>query len=484
MPPLYFLVLAVDFRIFGPGLVPMRALSLVAGIGVLLLTYAVCRKAGAGRTASAMGVSILALDRVFLRGSLIGRMDMLALVLILATLLLALRLTRDPAGPIRTKSGRGPRPGMRAAAFLTGALGTSAFLVHPFGWVAPASLALALLLAPGRSGLRGLGWVSLGMGVAGAIWGLYILGDPAAFAAQFGSQLARKAGTEAAFLERLRLNAGQYGRAEAVAIALWLLGLVGLADAAWRDRRILALPLAQVLILGTALSSMETWYALYAIPLTMVGWTHLVSRRRRWGPLRAALVLASAALALTFTEMGVASLLRTHRRLSAERRDGTDYRAWSARVGDLLPPGSTVLLATIPDPYLGLSHRRDLRFREFPPFPVAREAYRALLDSADIVVLGRTSIAPEVEEHARARGRWIGDAGDPRGRGYLARVYDVRASGRVRGVTPGEPCPGALSPEALSPGALSPEALSPGALGSRALSPGASTPRPRTPSDR
>jgi 4-amino-4-deoxy-L-arabinose transferase-like glycosyltransferase len=441
MPPLYFLALAVDFRVFGIGIVPMRALSLVAGVGVLLLTYAVCRRSGLGRGVSAFGVSILALDRVFFRGSLVGRMDMPALALILITVLLALRLagrpeigrwdsTADGGADERAGTRAGERAGARGRApafgILAGAAGACAFLLHPFGWVAPASLVLALAWVPGRRRFRRLAWVILGLAVVGGGWAIYILADWNAFLVQFGSQVARKAGTEASIPERAWFHAWQYGRAAPFACALWILGLIGLAESAWRERRWIVLPVAQLLIFVTALLSREMWYTLYAAPLTVAGALHLLSRNRRSAVLRTALIVATGALALPFAGINTAFLVRAYQRLEVERRDGTEYGAWAAKVGGMLPPGSTVLLAVIPDPYLGLADRTNVRFREFPPFPIPPAAYQSLLASVDFIVLGRESITPPIEVYAVEYGRRIGEVGNAVGTGYLARVYDMR----------------------------------------------------------
>ena len=91
MPPLYFIYLATIFRLAGPNLVPLRVASFVPALAIMALTYLLGLRVGLGRYASLLPVALLALDAVFLRGALVGRMDMFALSLMMLALWSAAR---------------------------------------------------------------------------------------------------------------------------------------------------------------------------------------------------------------------------------------------------------------------------------------------------------------------------------------------------------------------------------------------------------
>ena len=113
MPPLYFLYVGGVFRLAGQSLVVLRLASEAAAFAVLFVTYLLSLRTGVGRWMSLIPVCLMALDTVFLRGALVGRMDMLALSLILLSLWFATR----PLSP--------------GNSFVTGIVSALAILAHP-----------------------------------------------------------------------------------------------------------------------------------------------------------------------------------------------------------------------------------------------------------------------------------------------------------------------------------------------------------------
>ncbi|MBK8203641.1 MAG: glycosyltransferase family 39 protein [Bdellovibrionales bacterium] len=92
---------------------------------------------------SLVGMSLLILfDPVVLRGSLVGRMDTLGILLILGSLLTLHMAERDSKGKRTYKL------------ILTGVLGSLAFLTHPMAWTAPATLGIYSLWAIYKKSLR------------------------------------------------------------------------------------------------------------------------------------------------------------------------------------------------------------------------------------------------------------------------------------------------------------------------------------------
>jgi dolichyl-phosphate-mannose--protein O-mannosyl transferase len=139
---LYPVLMAFAFTLGGARLEIMRAVSLVVASGVLFTLFAIARRLGLGRLAL-LAPSLLALDGVFLRGSLVGRMDMLALGLVLLTLWLLTPAGND--GP--PAEAGGSRAMARSRSFWAGLVAGLAMETHPIGMTA-AVLLVGAVTAP------------------------------------------------------------------------------------------------------------------------------------------------------------------------------------------------------------------------------------------------------------------------------------------------------------------------------------------------
>jgi 4-amino-4-deoxy-L-arabinose transferase-like glycosyltransferase len=177
--PLHFLAQAGWYKLFGTGLFPLRALSVLWGAVALAAWYMTLR-ALLGNPAVALGAAgLLACDFFFLDRAADGRMDMMSAALAAWALAAYLNL--------RTR-----RLGYAVAA--SHALAAAAFFTHPNGGIM-AFLGLAFFTVYfDRRAVR-LHHVALAAApyLAGAAgWGLYVLEDPAAFRAQFFSAAANR----------------------------------------------------------------------------------------------------------------------------------------------------------------------------------------------------------------------------------------------------------------------------------------------------
>ncbi len=422
MPPLYFVVLAPWFAVFGVGLGAMRAFSLVAGAAALVLTWRLARRAGLPEHAANIAVALLAVDGVFLRAARVGRMDVLALALALAAVerLLA------------------ARTGAPRAAFAAGLLAALATTTHPLAGAALAVVGADLSLRRDVPSLRA---AAKGAAAPLGLWGLYIFRDPSSFVAQFGAQLARKASRHpwsfASMRSSLTMNLDQYRDASnpsvvdphAAAVALWCVGTVGLVWGALRSpslRPVLALHAA----LGLAvLTSMEMWYPVYVLPTVALGAAALLADVTVRGARRTVVAVVVLGVGATF---GVRSLTRQQALLERWSELGTDgdYDAFCTRVGALIPRGATVFVSVLPDVTLGLLGRDDLRLRTFVPegLPVAPAAVRAGLDDATVIVTGPWAPGTVADVVGPQRGRLLGLVGNSP-EGYQARVWAMPARG-------------------------------------------------------
>lgn len=437
MPPVYFLVLAGVFSVVPPGLSVVRLVSAFVGALVLLMTFLLGRRAGLGRWLSLLPVGLLALDPVFLRASLVGRMDILAVFFIMSALYLALA----PAKEGRTAD-------LRQNLF-TGVVAALAALTHPIGIVAPVAVVASRAFVPPAKeesipgkGERALPLLLLLVGIAVPflLYLVYILQDPASFAAQWAGQMARKTHvnpyTFGAVRGTLTIYAMLYSLTpaalmpKAIVLLLWLSGLAGLCVLGRACRPAYLLLLCQVVLFAVLCVNQEYWYAVYLAPLTHLGVAAvfgfaLRQEARAWR--LAAAVVAGAGL--LFSLNGLETRAHLSYELGLRGREQTDYTAWTRQISDALPSGARALLAVRPDPYLGLCQRRDLILREYLPsnIPVPSARLTAFLEGMDYIVMDRdpSYIQQEIRDFVSARCERTARIGPEDDRGYVAVIYRV-----------------------------------------------------------
>jgi 4-amino-4-deoxy-L-arabinose transferase-like glycosyltransferase len=419
MPPLYYLALAPVFGSFGVGVMPMRVFSALTAAVVLALTYVIGRRAGWGRTAACIAVAVLAVDAVFLRAARIGRMDMLAIALVLAALHQLLG-----------------RPAPARALIAAGVFAGLAVLTHPLAVIAPIAIVLSLLVFPVAPRRRTLLLFGAGVLTPLLVWGIYILADPAAFVAQFGAQLGRKGARDLFSLTFIKdsiwLIISQYnesgdlslGDPRGAAATVWMLGTVGIFVMAIRHPAARPLAIAHLVAVLMVLYSHELWYPVYALPTLALGAGALVGPALEHLPgrrLAAAVVLA----ALGWFALRNLSYEAGMRATWSSRGAAANYAVFCDRVGALIPPGSRVFVSVFPDVYLCLAGRHDLTFRSFVPehFPVSEETYERVIDESDIIVTGRWNPGGPADVIARRRGELVGEVGARRSYVYHALVY-------------------------------------------------------------
>ena len=453
MPPVYYCYLTCVFSIWGLSIFAVRLASLAAALLVMGLTYSLGLRSGLGPWLSLIPVSLLAVDSVFLRAGLIGRMDLVALAFILLALRLSLGRDCPRAFPINHSGSSTYFP---AAPFLTGLACALASLTHPIGVVAVVGVVAAWTQLGTAQRWPVLVRMLAGFSLPMLVWGVYIIQDPESFIVQFGSQLMRKAGrhpgTLARLMENLVLNFGQWGLAQELMGLLWVCGLGGLYLAARRRSELLVLSATQLVILAAILWSKEIWYPVYLAPLTALGLGLLLAAEEPWGlrktslhawPHRHARPLAkepwhlgnaclpclALSVSMLFARGNVRRLVQINALQNKIYRTGTNYIAFCKDISAVIPPGSRTLISVIPDPYLELAKRPDLALREFVPegFPVDRGQYRRYLAASDYVVAGLPG-APSVEvsEFLQLNGELVATVGQDDGIGYYARIYRVK----------------------------------------------------------
>lgn len=176
MAPMGMVVQAGAFKLFGFGLLVQRGLSVVCGMGAVLLWYVALRHLVADRVA-AFASLLLSLDYVFLIVACRGRSDMISLFFAVAALAAYLHWREQSLGLA-----------LAVANFACALSG----MVHPNGGIAAiASLAvLTFYLDRMRLRWRHLAIVAACYGLLAVGWGAYIAKAPDLFVAQFFGNVA------------------------------------------------------------------------------------------------------------------------------------------------------------------------------------------------------------------------------------------------------------------------------------------------------
>ncbi len=414
-PPVYFVLLTGVFKVFGIGIIQMRAFSTALGVLAVAVLWLLSRQITRSAWIPWVVALLVSLDQVFLRAATIGRMDILTLLFVYTSLLLYLRYLAS---------------GRQITALACGLAAGLALATHPMGLSAGAAIGVHLLWRRRKGqGKKADYLAALGFVAALLPWAIYIAQDASSFWAQFAGQMARKGARNpltASYWHQLRfLTLRQYATAEISAGAFFALAAIGLI----RGRRRLS-PVAlnagfTVLLL---MSAGEAWYVVFLVPSAVLGVSVLLEEGilRRPGRIALVLALVSAGISAWFLYANLGAterLARTYRK--AERQ--TDYLAWCQEISRRMPAGSKVFLASIPDPYLGLSARQDLQFYHFVPsgVPVDLGAYRRRFSDMDYIVFSREQLSNEAALFVHYHAKLVATVGSAKEFGYFVRIYQV-----------------------------------------------------------
>ena len=408
--PLFPLLVASSFKVFGLGVLQAKFVPVLGGLATLLLTFALGREIGGRRTGvvaaaflvvlrlggppGTSGVSLVDFSRII-------RYDAWVPPLVLAACWVFLR-TEDCRR----------RLGAVGAGALIG-LGT---LVHVYAAFAGPVLVFVGVVREGRRFfLRGRCWgLGVGFALGVAPWLLYILGDVDAFLGQMTRHAARFALTEPSFYSANLLS--EYRRYVAWAegfpdgllvprLGFWF-ALFGLPLAwawttrrAWRRRRpgdLLLASAVPIIVLQFALlfTMKRHIYTIVLLPFFVLLLAGLVLRgcrlwsRRGGPPVAAAVTILIGALSVE-AAWGFA-------RTFSVARDATPYASLAERIGSATPPGRVMLSQSY---WLGFSDREALSLNLLWHLSRSGSIAQTLMDlSPRAVVLERYFLDPTTED--------------------------------------------------------------------------------------
>jgi 4-amino-4-deoxy-L-arabinose transferase-like glycosyltransferase len=391
-PPVYFITLAACFKIFGIGLVQARLFSLMCGVAVVILTYLLARR-HADRIPALIASGLLAISYWLVNPARFARMDVLCVALIVATVLTyQVALTR---------------PRLAWFAF-SGILAGLAFVTHPIGVVAVATLSTHLVIQhPSRAWRDPRLYLVVACFTAAALlWVIYILQDLASFRLQMAAQLQRK--------QQLGSYFNQFWTAKTHAITLGAMcGFVIYTIAnTWRDHARNVIPVAFLFAFVAATYGRETGYFQYFFPFGCCAIAAGVSRMSALRSVGYAVVVL--ALVNEGAILGV-YIKRYHHR---------DYGAVERAVAAAIPPGKMVFLGPSDvSPYFALLGRNPMRIM-VPTGTEDPHAHRRVAEACDYVAATPpVAYLPDLAETL--------DSASPivtvdQGIGYRLSIYDAR----------------------------------------------------------
>ena len=171
MPPLYLLLQAAWYQLFGFSLLAMRSISVVGGAVVILAWYSVVLSISRRRTIALLAAAVVAIDLRFILFASLGRPDMLCAALGALGLAAYLHYRKSS---------------LRRAVLIAHGLAAASCLVHPCGLLYLGGLLLFMLYYDRhRIGVRDFVFSGLPYAIGLGAWGIYILQAPTQFLHQF-----------------------------------------------------------------------------------------------------------------------------------------------------------------------------------------------------------------------------------------------------------------------------------------------------------
>ena len=353
MVPLGMVLQAAAFKVFGFGILVQRGLSVVCGLGALLMWYLALRRLIADRVAALASI-LLSMDFVFLSLSSRGRSDIISLFFAMAALAAYMHW--------RERSLTLALAVANTACALSG-------MVHPNGGIAAVVSLLILCLYLDRSRLRWshLAVVAACYGVLGLAWGVYIAKAPNLFVAQFFGNVAGRFDGPMTLTRMIKGEVTRYvsayGLANAHGIKMMrvLLPVSYLASIAFcaiskELRRRTAVLLMMFVVISLTLVFLEGakqgWYLVHLSPLFCAFLAIAMSRLWESGNIMGRMIAGAQALVVV---LGVMSLMYT----ATNRNLEVLYRPTVAFLNAHVEPADTVFARS--EFYFGLNCQTCLR---------------------------------------------------------------------------------------------------------------------------
>lgn len=393
MPPFSFYFDALFFSIFGFSLRTVRTISLLFGIGTVGLVSQICSRFGLTRFQSILIAGLLFFDPLFLRGALVGRMDMMSLFFGVLAIYLYDRSSLELFGQNKIKL---------SLLITSGIFSALAFLTHPFGLIIPTSIVLHLLLIRRKVKFSSL-FLLVNLIVVSP-WLVSIAQHWPAFVEQFGAQLRRKEGGISVSSLNGAINIMIQNYQQCGVRSIWakfsvnimlvfsLMGVLSLL------RKASVWGLFYILALVMYIKGHEMWYTIWVLPPVLISSVFLVIDKNKL-TLFKKFFLIPAIISIFVININLHLIDKYPILIRADLDRQVD------RIADLIRPNSVVFLNSIPDPYFQFKEKRpDLKLRAFLPDRLSYDpaAYKEFILGADYIVADAGGLGLKIESMLKA----------------------------------------------------------------------------------
>ncbi|MCR4326257.1 MAG: glycosyltransferase family 39 protein [Candidatus Roizmanbacteria bacterium] len=356
-PPLYFYLLSWWTRFTAFDIVSIRLLSVLSSCLSLIMVYVFSLRITQQKWFGVLTMILLGIDYSFLRAGQVGRMDSLTLLWIITA----------------TYAGYEGRIGSSLMWLLIAGVASGlAVLTHPLGCIAPAVLAIYLLIT--KHSYRRLiieysvFFAPIAMAALGWYW--WIGQDIAVFITQYQLQFARKANSPFFVVTSVQ-NYWSW--------RLLFLLYIGICVYAGTLRK--QLRLMQLLTIGIVVAVIilmwgkEMWYTLYLQP---------------WVVLFLIFVIHACAIRKLAYGMVAVYLILNLWLIRSPMIQYPSYAHLQSALAHTLPQNGTIYLSQIPDPYFIVRDQSPaVKLLEFLTVPVSDELYERLLAKSDYLIINQ-----------------------------------------------------------------------------------------------
>ena len=354
-PPLLLYLFGFLYKIFGFSIYVQRGSAIVVGLGLLLLLFWLVdhRKF----KYSWLLFVFLLLDWVLMRTTRVSRPEIFILFFTFSSYFIFL---------------------YNKSAFrylISGSLLTAAVLLQSYGIIGYVVLSLYVFFFDRKRFIFKLGQLYLPLFV-GAVWWLFqVRFDYVNLIAGLKMQAIRKS-LEPGVIEELLLNwSSPYGKVLILYLILTLfLSMFFFSKPKGALERLLLFGLVTnyaLVFLGK-----QFWY--YAYPLVYLYLLFVIFLEK----VRNQTLIAIGSLLMILIVFCNLALFRISYGIGSP-----SYKLYTQTLYQKIPPGKSVFLTSLPDPYFGLQNTpKNFTLYEFPPLPTDRQKYYKLLDLSDYVV--------------------------------------------------------------------------------------------------
>lgn len=372
-PPLYFYLLADGFKIAGFSILAQRLISIIASIFFLITYYFLGRRLSLKGIFSILPILFLILDSTFLKTALIGRPEIIVLLLGITSLSLLTYVNK-----VSTKK--------TLLLFLSGFLLGVGFLTHYTTLFFIFSTAAYLFILYRQKVIRfkdALFFLTpLATFCAG--WLIYVLTHWLSFWEIIRLSLNTKSGG----VHYLWSVLGYQSLSTKIIYLSYLLVTWEFIRFTLTEKKSKYFLLLLSLLAAWLFSynyNLEFSYATIT-PFVYLSLVLILQNSKGLGE-KLAKVPASFVLSFILATVMITLNLNTYlKSITQQRGDNYSYNLFTQRLTDLIPNHSNIYLSAIPDPYYGFKTQREDTLHQFSALPVQKEDLIKVLNNSDYII--------------------------------------------------------------------------------------------------